>query len=111
MSYAEQRKQQRDQGQNHSRFDFSWEEGECPLLHSGLTTMCTKEPNRGQLSMQVYFSNGRYHCRLMDREFGEQAFIDLASLGTSFAEIEQAIKNQSLDWQPMRANRNGNSGF
>lgn len=107
MSYADKRKERAESETNTSRFDFSWEERETPLLHSGFTEPCSGDETKSVLFISIWFANGSYRCRIQDRQADEKAFFELGTLQSCFTTIEAHLNKGSLDWTPDRAARNG----
>jgi len=107
MSYADKRKERQESEANTSRFDFSREERETPLLHSGFLESCQGDENKSVLFISIWFANGSYRCRIQDRQADEKAFFELGTLHDCFQKLEAVLNNGTLDWTPDRAARNG----
>jgi len=110
MSFLARREAARQNDQNVSRHDFSWEEQNVPLLHSGFTEPNPHRSEYGILYLSVWFKDGGYRIRLQDRSSDEKAFLEVGTLGALFSEIEHALDTESMSWSADRASRNGNFG-
>lgn len=111
MSYSDFRKRVEESNDYGSKCDLSWEEETIPLLHSGFTEPTSKDPSKGTLTIQLFFSNGSYRIRIQDRERGEQAFLDCGSLNGCFERLEAALREAELDWAVSNVFRRNGSAY
>jgi len=107
MSYAEKRKERTEAEQNQDVLDYSWEEQNTPLLHSGFILPTDQDPPKSTLSLHVYFDSGRYWCRLEDRQAREQAFTTSSGLENLFEELERLLSSDMLVFKKQRSSRDG----
>lgn len=107
MSYAEKRKERAQAEQNQDVLDYTWEESNTPLLHSGFIEPTEKDPSKSTLSLHLYFDAGRYWCRLEDREAGEQAFTVVPGLENVFSELEKLLQADDLIFRAVKSRRSG----
>ena len=110
MSYAESRKARQERDVNVGRHDFSWEESECPTLHSGFMEPAKEGGDKSALFLSIWFSNGSYRIRLQDRSSDEKSFADIGTLDQCFQKVEESLNNGSLDWSPDHHTRTGRNG-
>jgi len=109
VDYAELRKQQSEHNQNHDSSDFTWEIEHCPFLHDGFISPCPVDETKSSLFVSLWFTQGHYQCKILDRSHDERAFAKIESLGSCFEEIETALATGMLDWSPEKRLREGNS--
>lgn len=107
MSYAERRKERAEAEQNTDVVDFTWEEQNTSLLHSGFIEPTNQNPPKSRLQVHVYYDMGRYWIRLEDRTLNEQAFTTISSLASLFQELEEKLQADELVFRPSRSGRNG----
>lgn len=110
MGYLDERQKARDLSATGGREDHSWEEEKIPLLHSGFLETTTHGDPKSVLSVQFFYSHGRYRVRIIDRQNNEQAFLDVYTIVGCFEKIEIALGGDALDWVPMKSGRNGYGG-
>lgn len=107
MSYAQLRKEQEERSQNHDRVDHTWEEQNCDVLHSGFIQPSPRDEAKSTLFLSLWFTQGHYQCKILDRSTDEKTFTRIESLGTIWTELDEALKAGTLDWTPDVRSRNG----
>lgn len=110
MGFLEQRQKAKEETTNGYRFDFSWEKQHVPLLHDGFLESVEGSEGKSVLSIQLFFSNGRYRARIQDRQNREQAFCDVGTLAEAFEVLERGLREDQLDWMPYQESRRGGYG-
>lgn len=98
MDYAEYRKLAAARAVNEDKHDFSWELEHIPTVHSGFLQSLNGDDSKSVLRLTYYYSKGSYHCLLLDRSAREKAFINVGTLGEGLAIVEEAMKNNTLEW-------------
>lgn len=100
MSYADKRKLRTADEANQDRHDFTWEEQNIPLLHTGFMERVSGAADKGTLFISFWFSNGEYKCRIQDRNVNEKAFFAAGTLVDVWTRIEAALEQWNLEWTP-----------
>ncbi len=98
MDYAEHRRRQTELAQNHDCADFTWEVENCPILHSGFIQPLEGQSGKSTLFFSLWFTQGHYQCKVLDRYLNEKAFARVTSLQTIWSELEQHLIKADLDW-------------
>ena len=80
-------------------------EGQCPLLHDMLTVTQLDGKPRRTSSLNIFAEDGRIKGSLQDRQECLVAFITFDSLEDVFHQLETALKEEKLEWRPMKRNR------
>lgn len=107
MSYAELRKRLHEDSRNHDRHDHSWEETTVPNLHSGFIEACPNKPGTTQLTVTLFYHDGSYQARILDRANDEKGFVELGTLAQALERLEEALVTDRVRWRPDSASRNG----
>lgn len=100
MDYAELRKQRQDKDASTDRFDHSWEQAHCPVLHSGFLECLNGDESKSALFLSLWYSNGAYRVRLEDRQAEEKAFLEVGGLEELFERLDGVLRSTGLDWSP-----------
>lgn len=111
MSWSSLKSKRESEDVNFAVVDHSWEEERLPTLHSGFSEPTTKDLNRSQLAIQIYFTNGTYRARVQDREDGLQAFVQGTNLESLLDVVEAALNSRTLDWSIMKGSNNNGRGL
>lgn len=110
MDAKTQRELRRSSETTQDRLDFKEEKEHYPLLHSGFVEPTTADENVSAHFLSIWFANGSYRCKLLDREGQEKAFLNAGRLVDVFAKLEEGLRDLSLDWQRDEPRRNGRFG-
>lgn len=85
--------------------DYSREEQEVPLVHAGFVERVPNNPDWSALLVTVWFSQGKYTCRVQDRVGGDRAFFDSPSLLGLWQALDEAMTRDELVWRPEKVTR------
>ena len=110
MDAKTQRELRRNQDATQDRIDFSEEKEHYPLLHSGFIEPTSSDENVSAHFLSIWFANGSYRCKLLDREGKEKAFVNAGRLVDVFSVLEVGLRDLSLDWVEDKPQRNGRYG-
>lgn len=108
MSFTQRRRVQRESQNTDNRHTFLWEEGQCPMLHGGFKEPCSQNPNRSVLFVSLWFAQGEYQAKILDRENHEKCFLTVGTLEHAFTTIEAALKDNTLSWLPDTQSKRNN---
>ena len=110
MTAKQLREARKRHEQNGERYDFEMEKEHLPLVHSGFTEATTDDLNVSSFFVSIWYSNGAYRLKLLDREAKEKAFLITGTLVDCLDKLERALSSGDLDWVPDEPRRNGRFG-
>ncbi|MGI9501694.1 MAG: hypothetical protein ACR2RE_01390, partial [Geminicoccaceae bacterium] len=100
MHYADLRKKQKEESQNTDRRHHTWEEQTFPTIHQGFITALPSDPSQSTLQLSIYYTDGSYWVRILDRLADEKCFYEIEHLETMWNDLEKALLEGKLIFKP-----------